>query len=174
MRMRRRMIGISAALAGAVALSGVAGSAAAAGPVVPAGKATACSTDITGRGPGAAAGRHMEFSYTLAGGACRNAVYALIVRNTYDRKQLAIYLQLGDGLSKSISYAVDLPFTPTQPSDTGPGLVPGEAGLCVTAFTLRGFHIRDIAPDRSPTVEDTNLLTAVCDPLKGGTARAFH
>ena len=130
-------------------------------------------TDIIGRGPGAASGRQLEFSYTLAGGSCHSAIYGLIVRNSYDPRQIGIFLQRGDGKSKEVAYKVTLPFTPTQPSETG-GIVPGEAGLCVTAFTFRGLHIEDIAPDRSPTVEDTNLLTSVCDPLKGGTARAFH
>jgi hypothetical protein len=100
----------------------------------------------------------------LAGGQCRLSVYALIVRNTYDPKQVAVFAKLGDGKTKEVFFSQNLPFTPVQRSESG-ALVPGEAGLCVIGVTTQGLHIADIAPDP----ED-----GPCEPLLGGTARAFH
>lgn len=114
--------------------------------------------------PTSSAGRHLEFGYTLAGGQCRLSIYALIVRNNYDPTQLAVFARFGDGKSKEVFFIQDLPFTPTQPSETG-GIVPGGAGLCVIGVTTQGVRITDIAPDPQD---------APCEPLKGGTARAFH
>jgi hypothetical protein len=164
-RARGKATAVAGGLAAAAAAVGLAGApAAVAGvaakvstPVTP-----ACSTDITGRGPGSAVGRHVEFSYTLAGGACRNGLYTLIIRNTYDPKQWAIFIHRGDGKSKEIFFSQDLPWTPTDPpNDLGlSGL-----GLCVTGVTTEGLRIGDIAPDPQD---------APCEPLRGGTARAFH
>src|SRR5207245_2907788 len=117
-------------------------------------------TDITGRGPGAAAGRHVEFSYTLAGAQCRDALYVLIIRNTYDPKQLGLFVHRGDGKTKDVFFNQDLPFTPTDPV----GATNDGVGLCVVGVTIQHARIQDIAPDPSD---------APCEPLRGGSARAF-
>ena len=130
-------------------------------PTAPA-PAPSCSTDIIGRGPGSAVGRHVEFSYSLAGGQCRNGLYTLIIRNTYDPKQWAVFIKLGDGTSKDVFFNQDLPWTPTDPpNDLGVSGV----GLCVTGVTTQGLRLGDIAPDPAD---------APCEPLRGGSARAFH
>lgn len=162
MGLRRKTIVISGTLAGVIAGAGLAGSPAAAGVVPnPPVKPPACSTDIIGRGPGSAVGRHVEFSYTLGGGQCRDAVYALIIKNTYNSKQIALFAKLGDGVTKDVFFSQDLPFTPTDPPTAGSSGV----GLCVIGVTVRNFQIADIAPDPSE---------APCEPLRGGSARAFH
>jgi hypothetical protein len=159
------MLAISGAAASIAAVVGVVGSpAAAAGPArVVKQKAPACSTDIIGRGPGSAVGRHIEFSYTLDGAACRTSLYALIVKNTYDPRQVAVFIKLGDGKSKDIFFSERLPWTPT-PSPVAEGS-DGTEGLCVIGVTTRGLHIDDVAPDPQD---------GPCEPLHGGTARAFH
>lgn len=169
-RFRRGAVAFAGVTAASVAVALVGGSAASAagsgtGVVGPVATAPACSTDIIARGSlAAASGRHLEFSYLLAGGECRLSVYALIVRNNYDPKQIAVFARLGDGKSKEVIFSQDLPFTPTQRSESG-AVVPGTAGLCVIGVTTQGLRISDIAPDP----ED-----APCEPLKGIGARAFH
>jgi hypothetical protein len=159
--LRRKAIMLSGLLSGVVAVTGLAGEPVAAGVVPTPPNPAACSTDIVGRGPGSAVGRQVEFSYTLGGGACRDAVYALIIRNTYDPQQVALFAQLGDGKSKDIFFRQDLPFTPTDP----PTAEQSGVGLCVIGVVVRHLKIADIAPDPSE---------APCEPLRGGSARAFH
>lgn len=167
MRTRRRasiVAGAFAAAAAAVGLvaapSSAAGSVSTPAPVVAPTPPPACSADIIGRGPGEAIGRELRFSYTLAGAQCRTSLYTLIIKNTYNPKQVAVFIKLGDGRSKDVVFDQNLPWTPTQA-----GGVEGGAGLCVIGVTTLGFGIADVAPDPSD---------APCEPLRGGTARAFH
>jgi hypothetical protein len=167
-RSRGKAIAVTGGFAAAVAVAGLAATPAAAGiaPAPPA-KTPACSTDIIGRGPGEAIGRELRFSYTLAGPQCRGSLYTLIIKNTYDPKQLAIFIKIGDGKTKDVSFDQNLPWTPTgNPAAGGvAGPVVDGPGLCVIGVTTQGFSIGDIAPDPQE---------ASCEPLRGGTARAFH
>jgi hypothetical protein len=176
---RRRMLAVTGAVASVAAVAGIAGSPAAGAatsakavqahtkskPAKP--KPAKCSTDIIGRGPGSAVDRKIEFSYSLKGAACVDGLYTLIVKNTYDPSQIAVFSKFGDGRSKDIFFAETLPWTPT-PSPIAEGS-DGTEGLCVIGvtgtFSRQGFHIKDIAPDPKE---------APCEPLQGGTARAFH
>jgi hypothetical protein len=163
-RSRGKAIAVTSGFAAAAAVAGLAATPASAGIAPPPPKAPACSSDIIGRGPGDAVGRKLTFTYYLNGGQCKFGLYTLIVRNTYNPRQLAVFIKLGDGKSKEVVFNETLPWTPTgNPLDpTNPISGPG---LCVTGVTTEGFRIGDIAPDP---------VEADCDPLRGGGARAFH
>jgi hypothetical protein len=160
-RSRGKATALTGGFAAAVAVAGLAATPASAGiaPTSPP-KTPACSSDIIGRGPGEAIGRELRFSYTLDGAQCRNGLYSLIIKNTYNPKQIAIFIKVGDGKTKDVFFDQNLPWTPTQA-----GGVEGGAGLCVIGVTTQGLRISDIAPDPQE---------APCEPLRGGTARAFH
>jgi hypothetical protein len=129
-----------------------------------------CSVDINGRTPGtySAADNVVTQSYDLSGPQCKDGWYALVVLNGDDERQRTVFLVRGDGISRSVTFKQRLSFRPAVQAG-----VPAGHSLCVVAVTARAGRIQDVAPDQDNDLL-TTLRTPECDPLGGGTARAFH